>query len=397
MRKVVIVSAVRTAIGSFQGKLSKIPTTQLGAIVIAEAVERAKLTGRAGCEKRINEGINEVIMGNVLPAGLGQNPARQAMLQAGLSVSVGAETINKVCGSGLMAVMLGARSIVSGDADIIVAGGMENMSLAPYYLLKARTGYRLGDEKLVDGMIYDGLRDAQTSCHMGDLAELVAEKYNITREDADIFTYNSYQRALITAAEGMFKEEIVPVNLGRDKIHFDKDEIPRKTSLVDLAELKPVFKENGQVTAGNASKISDGAAAFLLMSEKKAKKLRIKPMARIVAQDTTGIEPKDLLMAPVLGIQKILKKAGLKKEDIDLYEINEAFACSTVAVIKELGLDETKVNIRGGAVALGHPIGASGARVLVTLLYAMKERNAKRGLVSVCLGGGEAVSLIIER
>lgn len=382
MRKVVIVSAVRTAIGNFQGKLSAIPATELGALVISEAVKRAKLDKKE---------INEVIMGNVLPAGLGQNPARQAMLKADLPVETGAVTINKVCGSGLMAVMMAQSRIVSGEADIIVAGGMENMSLAPYYLLKGRTGYRLGDGKLVDGMIYDGLWDAMNDFNMGYSAELVAEKYKIIREEMDKFALNSYQKALEAAVQGKFKEEIISVG------DFDKDEVPRETSMESLAGLKPVFKKTGRVTAGNASKISDGAAAVVLMSEEKARELGIEPLARIVAQDTTGIDSKYLLIAPVLSIPKILKKAGLKKEDIDLYEINEAFACSTVAVIKELGLDESKVNIRGGAIALGHPIGASGARILVTLLSAMKDRGAKRGMASVCLGGGEAVSLTVEK
>lgn len=382
MKKVVIVSAVRTAIGNFQGKISAIPATELGALVISETVRRVKLDKKE---------IDEVIMGNVLPAGLGQNPARQAALKADLPVETGALTINKVCGSGLMAVMLGQSRIVSGEADIIVAGGMENMSLAPYYLLKGRTGYRLGDGKLVDGMVYDGLWDAMNNFHMGYSAELVAKKYHITREEADKFALNSYQKALKAAAQGKFKEEIISVG------DFDKDEIPRETSLEVLARLKPVFKEAGQVTAGNASKISDGAAAVALMSEEKARKLGIEPLARIIAQGTAGIDPKYLLVAPILSIPKTLKKAGLKKEDIDLFEINEAFSVSTLAVIKELGIDESKVNVRGGAIALGHPIGASGARILVTLLYAMRDRGAKRGLVSVCLGGGEAVSLIIER
>lgn len=382
MKKVVIVSAVRTAIGNFQGSLGAIPATELGALVISEAVKRARLDKKE---------INEVIMGNVLPAGLGQNPARQAMLKTELPVETGALTINKVCGSGLMAVMLAQSRIVSGEADIIVAGGMENMSLAPYYLLKARNGYRLGDGKLVDGMVYDGLWDAMNNFHMGYSAELVAEKYHITRKKADKFALNSYQKALEAAAQGKFKKEIITVG------DFDKDEVPRKTSMEVLAKLKPVFEKTGQVTAGNASKISDGAAAIVLMSEEKARKFGIEPLARIVAQGTAGIDPKYLLVAPILSVPKTLKKAKLREKDIDLHEINEAFSVSTVAVIKELGIDESKVNIRGGAIALGHPIGASGVRVLVTLLYAMRDHNAKRGMASVCLGGGEAVSLIVER
>lgn len=382
MKRVVIVSAARTAIGNFNGALREIPATKLGAIVIAEVVRRANL------EK---EEIDEIIMGNVLPCGLGQNPARQAMLQAGLPVETAALTINKVCGSGLMAAMLGARSIIAGEAEIVVAGGMENMNLTPYYLEKARYGYRMGNGKLIDGMVQDGLWDIVNDFHMGYSAELVAEKYNITREDADRFALNSYQKALRAMAEGRFKEEIVRVG------DFDTDEIPRKTSLEALAKLKPAFKETGQVTAGNASKISDGAAAVLLMSEKKAEKLGIEPMAKILAQGTAGIELKYVLTAPILSIPKTLKKAKLQEKDIDLHEINEAFSTSTVAVIRTIGIDESKVNINGGAVALGHPIGASGARVLVTLLYAMKDRNAKRGMATLCLGGGEAVSLIVER
>lgn len=365
MKRVVIVSAVRTPIGKFQGKLSAVSATKLGAIVIAEAVRRA------GLEK---EAVEEVIMGNVLPAGLGQNPARQAMLQAGLPVDVGAYTINKVCGSGLMAVMIGCSRIVSGESEIVVAGGMENMTLAPE-----------------DHRNRDGLWDVINNFHMGYSAELVAEKYKITREDADWFAVKSYQKALRAINKGWFKEEIVPVN------DFRADEVPRKTSYEVLSKLKPVFKDNGQVTAGNASKISDGAAAVLLMSEKKAEKLGLEPLARIVAQGTAGMDLRYLLAAPILSIPKTLKKAGLEEKDIDLHEINEAFSTSTVAVIKELWLDESKVNVNGGSVALGHPIGASGARVLVTLLYAMRQRNAKRGMASLCLGGGEAVSLIIER
>lgn len=365
MKKVVIISAVRTPIGKFQGKFSAIQATKLGAIVIAEAIKRAKINKNY---------VDEVIMGNVLPAGLGQNPARQAMLQAGLPVGTGAITINKVCGSGLMAVMLGQSRIISGEAEIVVAGGMENMSLASY-----------------NDMINDGLWDITNNCHMGFLAELVAEKYNITRKEADQFALNSYQKALKAMAEGMFKEEIIPIG------DFDKDEVLRETDLESLSKLNPVFKGRGQVTAGNASKLSDGAAAVVLMSKEKAEEMDIKFLAGIVAQGTVGVDPKYLLMAPVFSIQKTLKKAKLQEKDIDLHEINEAFSSSSAAVIRELGIDELKVNVRGGAIALGHPIGASGARILVTLLYAMKDRGAKTGMASVCLGGGEAVSLIVER
>ena len=376
---VVIVSAVRTPIGGFQRALKDISAIELGVVVIREAVKRANLNKYAG----YSEKIDEVIMGNVLPAGLGQNPARQAMLRAGFPFQTVADTVNKVCGSGLKAIMLAEDRIALNRAEIIVAGGMESMSLVPEY--------KLGDGKLINGMIHDGLWDAMNDCHMGNLAEFTAEQYGITREEADKFALSSYKKTLKAMAEGKFKEEIIPVG------NFYKDEIPRETSLEALSKLEPVFKDGEQVTAGNASKISDGAAALVIMSKKKAQELGIEPLAEIVAQGTVGIKSKYLLMAPVLGIQEILKKAGLRKGDIDLFEINEAFACSTAAVIKELGLDESKVNVRGGAVALGHPIGASGARVLVTLLYAMRDRDAKRGLVSVCLGGGEAVSLIVER
>ncbi|MBI4837287.1 MAG: acetyl-CoA C-acetyltransferase [Candidatus Portnoybacteria bacterium] len=393
MKKVVIVSAVRTAIGNFLETLKEMPATQLGAIVIAEVLRRAKL------EKNL---VDEVIMGNVLPAGLGQNPARQAMLRAGLPVSVAALTINKVCGSGLMAIMLAHSRIVSGEADIVVAGGMENMSLVPYYLPNARTGYRMGHNKLIDGMIIDGLWDMISDFHMGYAAELVAKKYGISRAEADEFAAASYQKALAAIGAGNFIEEIVPIEISQKKgnpIIFATDETPQRTSLEILAKLRPVFakEKNGQVTAGNASKISDGAAAVLVMSEEKAKELEIKSLATIVAQGTAGIELEMILAAPIFSIPETLKKAGLKPDDIDLHEINEAFSTSSVAVIKTLGIDPAKVNVNGGAVALGHPIGASGARVLVTLLYAMKQKDAKRGMASLCLGGGEAVSLIVER
>ncbi len=384
--EVVIASAARTAIGRFLGALKDIPATELGAAVIRETVKRANLNKCAGYSQK----IDEVIMGNVLSAGLGQNPARQAMLKAGLPVETVAFNINEVCGSGLKAVMLAEDRIVSGRAEIIVAGGMENMSLAPYYLSKARTGYKMGNGELIDGMIYDGLWDAENDCHMGNLAEFIAEKYHITRQEADEFAFSSYKKTLKAMAEGKFKEEIIPVG------NFYKDEIPRETSLEALSKLEPVFKEDGQVTAGNSSKISDGAAALLLMSEEKAQKLGIKPLAKIIAQDMTGIDPKYLLMAPVPSIKKILEKVNLNLKDIDLIEINEAFSASTFAVMRELGIERIKLNVRGGAVALGHPIGASGARVLVTLLHAMRDCGAKRGLVSVCFGGGGAVSLMVE-
>ena len=389
--EVFIVSGVRTALGSFNGSLSAFKATELGAMVITEAIRRA------GLEKGQ---VDEVIMGNVLPAGLGQNPARQAMLKAGLPYEVGAITVNKVCGSGLKAVMLAAQAIALKDADVVVAGGLENMSQAPYYLEKVRTGYRMGNGVLIDSMDHDGLRDINHDFLMGVSAEYCAEKYGVTREEQDLFAFNSYQRALKARVDGKFKDEILPVPIprkGKEPLVFDQDEILRETSLEALTLLKPAFKKDGTVTAGNASKISDGAAALVLMSGSKVRELGITPMARVGAQGASGLDPKYVLMAPLLSIPKVLKKAGLTYKDIDLQEVNEAFSSSTVAVIKELGLDPERVNVHGGSVALGHPIGASGARVLVTLLHAMKDRKAKRGMASLCLGGGEAVSLIVER
>jgi acetyl-CoA C-acetyltransferase len=391
VEEVFIVSGVRTPLGSFNGSLSTFTATELGALVMTEAIQRAGLS---------KEQIDEVIMGNVLPAGLGQNPARQAMLRAGLPYEVGAITVNKVCGSGLKAVMLAAQAIALKDAEVVVAGGLENMSQAPFYLEKARTGYRMGNGKLIDSMDHDGLRDINNDFLMGVSAEYCAEKYGVSREDQDTFAHRSYQKALKAREEGKFKEEILPISIprkGKDPVIFDQDEILRETSLESLTGLRAAFKKDGTVTAGNASKISDGAAALVLMSGKKMRELNLNPMARIGAQGSSGLDPKYVLVAPILSIPKVLKKAGLTIQDIDLQEVNEAFSSSTVAVIKELGLDREKVNVHGGSVALGHPIGASGARVLVTLLYALKDRGAKRGMASLCLGGGEAVSLIIER
>lgn len=392
MREVVIVSAVRTAIGAFSGTLSALPATELGAMAINESISRSGLA---------RETIDEVIMGNVLPAGLGQNPARQAMLKAGLDFSVGAITVNKVCGSGLKAVMLAAQAIAVGDAEVIVAGGLENMNLAPYYMMKGRTGYRMGSAPIMDGMVHDGLWDHFNDFHMGMSAELCAEKYGVSREDQDEFAWQSYQKALKARAEGAFEPEIMPVTIPRKKkepLVFKEDEVVRETSLESLARLSPAFrKENGTVTAGNASKISDGAAAVVVTSAEYAEKNGLKVLARVGAQCSDGLDPKYVLVAPMLAIPKVLKKAGLDLDDIDLFEINEAFAASSVAINRELNLDPSKVNVRGGATALGHPIGASGARVLVTLLYAMADMNVKRGLASLCLGGGEAVALIVER
>lgn len=392
MRGVVIVSGTRTAIDDFGGPLKDVPCLELGKTAIQEAIRRA------GIRK---EDVDEVIMGNVLPGGLGQNPARQAMLLAGLPVETGALTVNKVCGSGLKAVMLAAQAIMVGDADIIVAGGMENMYQAPYYLPKARAGYRLWDGKVVDGMVHDGLWDILNDFHMGITAENVAEDFGISREDQDRFALNSYHKAQKAIADGKFKDEIVPVEIPQRKgppIIFDTDEVPqRETSLESLAKLPPAFKEGGTVTAGNSSKISDGAAALVVMSKERAEALGVAPMAMIVAQGAAGIDTRLVVAAPVNSIPKVLKKAGLEERDIDLHEINEAFSASTLAVIRKLGIDESKVNMNGGAVALGHPIGCSGARVLVTLLYAMKDRDIRRGMATLCLGGGEAVSMIVER
>jgi len=391
MREVVITSAVRTAIGNFLGALSSFSATELGGKVIEEAVKRSNIQKRE---------VDEVIMGNVLPFGLGQNPARQAMIKAGLPMSGGAITVNKVCGSGLKAAMLAAQAIMVGDADVIVAGGMENMSRAPYYLENARSGYRLWDGKLVDGMVHDGLWDVVNDYHMGFTADIQSKKFNISREEQDQFAFESNQKAMKMIREGKFKEEILPIPIPSKKgesTFFETDEGPRDSDLQGLAKLKPVFKEGGVVTAANSSKISDGASALVLMAKEKAQSLGVKPLAKVGAQAAAGVELEDVLVAPIHSIPKVLKKAGLSLKDIDLFEINEAFAATTVAIIKTLGIDKDKVNVRGGAVALGHPIGASGARVLTTLLYAMRERGAKRGMASLCLGGGEAVSLIVEQ
>lgn len=390
-REVIITSAVRTPIGNFLGALSSFSATELGGKVIEEAIKRSQIR---------KEDVDEVIMGNVLPFGLGQNPARQAMIKAGLPMAGGAITVNKVCGSGLKAVMLAAQVIKAGDAEVIVAGGMESMSRVPYYLENARTGYRLWDGKLVDGMVHDGLWDVVNDYHMGFTAEIQSTKFKISREEQDQFAWESNQKALKATREGKFKEEILPVALPSKKgepILLDTDEGPRDTDLQSLLKLKSVFKEGGVVTAGNSSKISDGASALVLMSVEKAQQLGVRPLAKVGAQAAAGVELEDVLVAPIQSIPKVLKKAGLTLEEIDLFEINEAFSATTVAIIKALGIDREKVNVKGGAVALGHPIGASGARVLTTLLYAMKEREAKRGMASLCLGGAEAVSLIVER
>jgi len=391
MREVVIVSAARTPIGSFQGALSSLPATKLGSAAIAEAVRRASLDPAQ---------VDEVIMGNVLSAGLGQAPARQAALGAGLPASVGALTINKVCGSGLKAVMLGAQAIQTGEAEIVVAGGMESMSQAPYLLDRARSGYRLGGGRLIDAMIHDGLWDPYHQMHMGMCGELCAETYRISREVQDAFAMRSYQRALKAQAEGCFRGEIAPVTVpGKrgEPVLVDEDEEPKRADLSRLSTLRPAFKEEGTITAGNAPSLNDGAAALVLMSEQKAKALGVQPLARIVGQATASLAPEWFTIAPVDAVKKLLKKTGLTCEEIDLFEINEAFAVVALVVMQLLGLDEERVNIHGGAIALGHPIGCSGARILTTLLYAMAERGARRGVASLCLGGGEAVAVVVER
>lgn len=391
MREAVIVSAVRTPIGNFDGALSTFGATQLGALVIEEAIKRAGIA---------KEDVNEVNMGIVLPCGYGQNPARQAAIQAGLPWEAECLTINKVCGSGLKAVMLAAQAIQLGDADVAVAGGMESMSQAPYYLEKARFGYRLGNATLHDHMIHDGLWDLVNDFHMGISNELCSEKYDVTREDQDRYAAESYRRALLAIEAGKFKQEIMPVSIPQkkgDPLLFDRDECPRESSYESLARLKPVFKEGGVTTPGNSSIISDGAAAVVVMSREKAEAMGCQIMAKIGAQASAGIDAKYLLVAPILGVPKCLAKEGMAQEDVDLFEINEAFSGSTVGVLRELQLDPAKVNVNGGSVALGHPIGASGCRVLVTLLHEMIRQDKKTGLASLCLGGGEAVAMVVKR
>ena len=392
MRDAVILSAVRVPTGKFLGALKSFKAPQLGAMVVAEAVNRA------GIEPGV---VDEVIMGNVISAGLGQAPARQAAIGAGLPPQVAALTINKVCGSGLKAVMLAAQGIATGDADVVVAGGMESMSNAPYLLTRAREGLRLGPGEVVDAMIHDGLWEAYEDYHMGCCGEIVAEKYGVGRREQDEFALESHRRAVAAIKAGKFKDEILPVPIPQkkgDPVLFDADEAPREdTSLESLGKLKPAFKEGGTVTAGNAPGVNDGAAALVVTSAERAKALGRKPMARIVAQAVSGVEPKMVMMSPVGAVRKLWEKTGWNPEQVDLFELNEAFAVQAVAVSRELGLDPAKVNVNGGAVALGHPIGASGARVLTTLLYAMRARRARRGLATLCLGGGGAVSMLVER
>lgn len=391
MREAVIVSAVRTPLGSFNGTLATTGGTKLGALVIAEAVRRAGIA---------KEEVNEAIMGMVLPCGYGQNPAKQAAIQAGLPWEVEAITVNKVCGSGLKAVMLAAQAVQTGDADVVVAGGMENMSMAPYYLNKARFGYRMGDATMHDHMVHDGLWDIVNDFHMGISNELCSERYQVSREDQDRYAAESYRRVLAAQAAGTFEAEIVAVEIpqrkGEPKV-FWQDECPQPTSYEQMAKMKPAFKQGGVTTAGNASIISDGAAAVVVMSREKAEALGCTIMATIGAQASYGIDMKYVLVAPIWAVPKCLDKEGIGKDDIDLYEINEAFSGSTLAALKTLELDPAKVNVNGGSVALGHPIGASGCRLLVTLLHEMVRRDKKRGLVSLCLGGGEAVAMIVKR
>jgi len=392
MREAVIIAAVRTAIGKFQGSLTPFSAVDLGACVVREAVRRA------GVEPGQ---VDEIIMGNVVSAGLGQNPARQASLKGGLHPHVAALTINKVCGSGLKAVALATQAIQTENAEIVLAGGMESMTNCPYLLPQLRAGYRLGHGKVLDSMITDGLWDAYEDFHMGLTGELVAEKYGISRQRQDAYALESHRRAVGAIQSCRFKDEIVPVAIPQKKgepIQFATDESPRAdTTLEALAKLKPVFKPDGTVTAGNAPGTNDGAAALVVTSLEKAQALGRPPLARIVGQAVSGVEPKWVMMAPVDAVRALLKKVGWKIEDVDLVELNEAFAVQALAVIEQLGLDPAKTNVNGGAVALGHPIGASGARILVTLLYEMARRQARRGIAALCLGGGNAVALAVER
>ena len=392
IKEAVIISAVRTPVGKFLGALKSFKATDLGAIVVREAVKRAGVKP---------EDVDEVIMGCVIQAGLGQNPARQAALHGGLLDKVSAVTVNKVCGSGLKAVMMAAQGVQLGDTEIVVAGGMESMSNAPYLLPKAREGYRLGHGKMLDSVIQDGLWCAFDDQHMGCTGELVAERFDVSRAEQDEYALNSHRKASGAIKSGRFKEEIVPVEIPQKKgasVIFDTDEPVREdTSLESLAKLKPAFKESGTVTAGNSPGVNDGASAVVVTSADRAQTLGIEPMARIVAQATSGVEPKLVMMAPVEAIRKLLKKTGWSLKDIDLIELNEAFAVQLVAIIRELNLDPEKVNVNGGAVALGHAIGQSGSRLLTTMLYEMKRRDAHRGIAALCLGGGNAVAMAVER
>lgn len=395
LEEAVIVSGVRTPVGRFLGALADMTAPQLGSVAIREALKRAGISD--------DKLVNECIMGNVVQAGIGQNPARQAALGAGIGSHVAAMTINKVCGSGLKSVGLAAQAIQTGNSQIVVAGGMESMSNCPYLLTKARTGYRLGNGVLVDSMVNDGLWDKYNDYHMGNTGENVAEKYNISRDEQDAYAVDSHRKAIAAIKAGRFKDEIIPVELppkkkGGEPVLFDTDEGPREDTTPEaLRKLKPAFKKDGTVTAGNAPGTNDGAAAVVVTSAVKAKELGLKPMARIVAQATSGVAPEWVMMAPVDAVRQIWAKTGWSANDVDLYEINEAFSVAAIAVTRELGLNLDRVNVNGGAVALGHPIGASGCRILVTLLYEMIKRDARRGIAALCLGGGNAVALAIER
>lgn len=388
---VYVVSAARTPIGAYLGALASLPAPRLGAVAIKSALERASVAA---------EQVGEVFMGNVLSAGIGQAPARQAAIFAGLPHAVPATTVSKVCGSGLQAVVFGAKTLALGDAEIVVAGGMESMSNVPYYLREARTGYRMGDGKLIDGMIFDGLWDPYNDFHMGQAGELCAKEYGFTRELQDEFAKQSYARASAAQKSGAFAKEIAPVSIAQkkgDAILVNEDEEPGKGDPSKFAKLRPAFASDGTITAANASSINDGAAALVLASESALKRHGLKPLARIVGYGSAAQAPEWFTTAPAVAIDLTLKKLGLGVQDIDLWEINEAFSCVTMACSKLAGIDPAKVNVRGGAVALGHPIGASGARILVTLLGAMNEGGAQRGLATLCIGGGEAVAVVVER
>ena len=392
LNEAVIISAARTPVGKFLGSLKGFSAPELGSIVVRESVKRAGIKP---------EEVDEVIMGCVIQAGLGQNPARQAALRGGLSPSVAAVTVNKVCGSGLKAVMMAAQAVKLGDSEMVVAGGMESMSNAPYLIPKAREGYRLGNGELIDSMINDGLWCAFENYHMGCTGELVADEYSVSRAEQDEFAANSHRKAAAAINAGKFEDEIVAVEIPQRKgpaLVFDTDETVREdTSVEVLGKLKPAFKKEGSVTAGNAPGVNDGASAVVVTSLRRAQELGVEPMGRIVAQATAGMEPKYVMMAPVEAVRKLFKKTGWSPSEVDLFELNEAFAVAAVAVTRELGLDPEKVNVNGGAVALGHAIGQSGSRLLTTILYELKRRNAHRGVVSLCLGGGNAVAIAIER
>jgi len=392
LNEAVIISATRTPVGKFLGSLKGFSATELGAIVVRESVKRAGIKP---------EDVDEVIMGCVIQAGLGQNPARQAALNGGLPSTVAAVTVNKVCGSGLKAVMMAAQGIQLGDSEMVVAGGMESMSNAPYLIPKAREGYRLGNGELLDSMIHDGLWCAFENYHMGCTGEVVADEYKVSRAEQDEFATNSHRKAAAAIKAGKFKDEIVPVEIKQKKgaaLVFDTDETVREdTSVEGLSKLKPAFKSEGTVTAGNAPSVNDGASAVVVTSLRRARELGVEPMAKIVAQAVSGVEPRLVMMAPVEAVRKLLKKTGWSGSEVDLVELNEAFSVAAVAVTRELGLDPEKVNVNGGAVALGHAIGQSGSRLLTTMLYELKRRDARRGIVALCLGGGNAVAMAIER